>query len=68
MEDKSKEVSDVILWMFIVFFCAFIISGMFLYSKGTEVGKEGTIQQLCEKQNYDFCEQEKVIYRLKSEE
>ena len=43
----------------------FLIIVSFTFSKG---GKEDVINELCKKQQYDFCEVKDITYKLKEQE
>ena len=51
-----------LLGIFIAGFIAGIVTGSYFWMHNT---RQPVIQELCEKQQYDFCEPTKIIYKMK---
>lgn len=59
----SKDLAAAVFIIFITF-TAFVLGLIF----GNASGIEFVTQQLCSKQQYDFCEVEKISYKIKENE
>lgn len=58
--EKFFETISMVLVGFLVFI--FLLLVFFTLPKG---GKKDVINELCQKQQYDFCEVDKITYKLK---
>lgn len=58
--EKFFETIIMVLAVFLVFL--FLLPVFFTLTRG---GKEDIINELCQKQQYDFCQVDKITYKLK---
>lgn len=65
-EEKIKDfwTAVICILMLLMFF---ILGGVAGEIVGEREGRKETIQELCAKQQYDFCAVKKVIYSIKEE-
>ena len=62
----KKDFKDFVGFCSACFFCGLFVFILFLivYAAVNEV-KDNVVQELCERQQYDFCEVVKIEYKLK---
>ena len=54
--------------IFVLIFIIVIMAGVFIFGKGESKYRAIVINELCQKQQYDFCEVKETIYKLKDQE
>ena len=66
VNEKMQNFWTAILCICILFMCA-VAGFAFGEGVGEREGRKEIVQELCAKQQYDFCTVEKVIYNLKKQ-
>ena len=61
--EKVFETIIMVLVSFLLFL--FLVTVSFIFTK---CGKKDVINELCQKQQYDFCEVKETIYKFKEQE
>lgn len=67
VEEKKNDFWTAIICITVLLMCT-LIGGSVGESIGETEGRKELIQELCAKQQYDFCAVEKVIYKVKKGE
>lgn len=65
VEEKKNDFWTAVVCITILLMCA-LIGWSVGESIGETEGRKELIQELCEKQQHDFCEPTKIIYKMKS--
>lgn len=64
-DEKIKDFWTAVVCITILLMCALVGWGVG-ESIGETEGRKELIQELCEKKQYDFCEQTKILYKMKN--